>query len=341
MKRSRKLRSLCRLVLVFWLAATLLSGCGPSGGKKYRIVVIPKGTTHLFWQSIHAGAVKAANEHGDVEIVWQGPGEEDKHAEQRKIVERFVSDRVSAIVLAPSNQTMLVSPVRAALDSGIPVVIIDSGLAESEEIEKHPKYLGYVATDNKEGGRLAARRMAELLKGKPKAKVLMMPYQAGSQSTELREAGFREEIARHGNIELIVSAKEAGATIATARKASEEQLALYPQLDGIFTPNESSTVGMLQALRSLQRAGKVTLVGFDSSDVLIEALKNDEIHGLVLQDPVDMGYQAVKRAIAFLETGERPDPLVHHTRIRVATKDNLDDPVIRGMYRPDLSVLER
>lgn len=330
-----------RLVVMCWLCAVLLSGgCGPArSAKKYRIVVIPKGTTHLFWQAIHAGALKAAREHGDVEIVWQGPSQEDSHDEQRKIVERFVSENVSAVVLAPSDREMLVAPVEAALGKGIPVVIIDSGLAKSPGIEGNAKYLGYVATNNEEGGRRAARRLHELLKDTKNPKVLMMPYQAGSQSTELREKGFREEFKKlFPGIKLIVSTKESGATVNSAHQAAEQELSLYKNLDGIFTPNESSTVGMLQALRSLGRAGKVKVVGFDSSEILIGALKSGEIHGLVLQDPLDMGYQSVKRAIDFLEKGTRPQNLTLNTNLRIATAENLDDATIKKMYSPDLSI---
>lgn len=328
----------CRLVITCWLVAILLmGGCSPrTPAKKFRIAVIPKGTTHVFWQSIHAGALKAAKEHGDVEIVWQGPSREDQSQEQQNIVQRFATEGVSAIVLAPLDRQTLVAPVDSALKKGIRIVIIDSGLEESPAMTENKNYLGYVATDNEEGGRKAAQRMVELLKGKAKAKVLMLPYQAGSQSTELREKGFKEELAKHKQIELIVSNKEAGATVESAQKASEQLLPDYPMLDGIFAPNESSTVGMLRALEAFGRAGKVKLVGFDSSPDLITALKAGNIDGLVIQDPFDMGYKAVQRALADLE-GTPPTNRTLHTNLRIVTNDNLQDADIQAMIRPDLS----
>jgi ribose transport system substrate-binding protein len=121
----------------------------------------------------------------------------------------------------------------------------------------------------------------------------------------------------------------------SAQKAAERILANYPDLDGIFTPNESSTTGLLQALRAVGKVGRLKVVGFDGSEVLIEALRSGDIHGLVLQDPFEMGYQGVMRAVDFLE-GKRPAELVRHTSLRVATRENLDDPAVRALYAPDL-----
>src|SRR5262249_45214161 len=147
------------------------------------------------------------------EILWQGPAKEDQRDEQRRIVELFTSDGVSGIVLAPCDRRSLVVAVENALDENIPVVIIDSGLETTPKIENSGKYLGYVGTDNRKGGVKAAERMIELLKDKKQAKVLMIPYQQGSESTMQREAGFRETIKTANSIEFIESQVEAGATV--------------------------------------------------------------------------------------------------------------------------------
>jgi ribose transport system substrate-binding protein len=330
------MRRLGHHVLIYVLTTVLATGGCQSSSRsaRYRIAVIPKGTTHDFWKSIRAGAEKAARERGNVQILWDGPPREDDRQEQRNIVERFfTSEGVSAIVLAPCDRRILLTPVEAAVAKGIPVVIMDSGLEESAALKSNPNYLGYVATDNKEGGRRAADRMGELLKSKPKARVLMLRMQAGSESTEQREAGFAEKIRGFPNIELIIPEDEAGVTVDTAQKASERVLSNHDDLDGIFTVNESSTVGMLQALRSLQRIGKVKLVGFDGSTILINALRAGDLQGLVLQDPFDMGYRSVLRAIDALE-GKRPAEPIVHTNLQVATRENLDAPAIRALYAP-------
>jgi ribose transport system substrate-binding protein len=340
------MRHVIRQIVVAYLIAFLLVGCGPRhDAARYRIVVIPKGTTHDFWRAIHAGAKKAANERGNVEIIWQGPSQEDQRQEQQNIVERFASENVSAIVLAPCDRRSLVAPVEEALKKGIPVVIIDSGLEETPLITSSPKYLGYVATDNEKGGELAAARVVEILQGKRGAKVVMLPYQAGSESTEKREAGFAKRIRGATDIQFTIANEEAGATVASAQSAAERLLSVHPDLDVLFTPNESSTTGAVQALRSLKRAVSssnekpVRLVGFDGSAILIDALRNGDVDGLVLQDPFDMGYQSVLRAIDALE-GRMPQQPVRHTNLGVATRANLEQADIRLLYAPDLSLVK-
>jgi ABC-type sugar transport system substrate-binding protein len=121
---------------------------------KYRIAVIPKGTTHEFWKSVHAGADKAAKEAGDVEIFWKGPLQENDAEGQINVVQEFITKKVDGLVLAPLDSQALIAPVRDAKEQGIPTVIFDSGLADENIIVSH------VATDNYHGGALAARRLA-------------------------------------------------------------------------------------------------------------------------------------------------------------------------------------
>ena len=175
----------------------------------------------------------------------------------------------------------------------------------------------------------------DLLKDKKNARVMMIRYQAGSQSTEQRDAGFRETIRTVPSVAFIEAPDEAGATVDSAQRTAETLLSDQKELDGIFVPNESSTTGVLRALEVLHREGQVKLVGFDSSDILINALRKGEIHGLVLQDPFDMGYQSVNRAIDFLQ-GKRPAELIKNTNLQVITPDNLDDPKIKPLYARDL-----
>ncbi len=127
---------------------------------KYRIGVVPKGTTHDFWQSVHAGAEKAAAELGNVKIIWQGPLNEDQKDDQKIVVENLVTSKVNGICLAPVDSQVLVSAVKHAHDENVPVVIFDSGLADESLI------VSYIATDNYNGGVLAARRLGESLREK-------------------------------------------------------------------------------------------------------------------------------------------------------------------------------
>lgn len=301
----------------------------PAGGKQLTIAVIPKGTTHEFWKSIHAGAVKASKELG-VEIIWKGPLKEDNRDEQIKIVEDMTNRGVSGIVLAPLDDTALRLPVQEATRKGIPVVIIDSGL-QSED------YVSFVATDNRHGGQLAGEHLAKLLGGK--GKVVMLRYQEGSASTNEREAGFLDAMKKAPGIEVVSSNQYGGATTETAYKASENLLAPLKKpdgslaVDGIFCPNESTTFGMLRALQDARLAGKVKFVGFDSSEKLVAALEAGELHGLVLQDPMNMGYLGVKTMVQHLR-GEKVEKRIS-TGETLATKENMNEPRIKELLKPD------
>src|SRR5881392_318881 len=179
-------------ITVGTLSCSKSSGPGSSatGGKnKLTIAVIPKGTTHEFWKSIHAGTLKAARELSaqgtEIEVIWKGPLREDDREQQIQVVEGFSSQGVNGIVLAPLDNRALVRPVEEAKRAGVPTVIIDSGL-ESEDI------VSFVATDNRKGGQLAADHLGDLVGGK--GKVLLLRYAEGSASTHEREEGFLEEL---------------------------------------------------------------------------------------------------------------------------------------------------
>ena len=209
--------------------------------KKWRVMVIPKGTTHEFWESLHAGTMKAANDLGNVEVVWQGPQKEDDRTLQIQLIQSAIAAGVDGIVLAPLDAKALVEPVEDAVKKGIPVVVIDSGLESS-------KTSAYVATDNYHGGVLAAQRLGELLKGE--GKIILLRYAVGSESTEQRERGFTDTMAKEfPKITYLSDGEYAGPTSDTAQQKSQNLVTRFRgQVDGIFCPNESSTVGMLRAL---------------------------------------------------------------------------------------------
>jgi ribose transport system substrate-binding protein len=305
----------------------------PSAGaaaKLLTIAVIPKGTTHEFWKSIHAGAVKAERElegNGrDIVLIWKGPLKEDDRAQQIDVVQGFVAQKVAGIVLAPLDSKALARPVEDAAAAGIPVVIIDSGI-ESD------KLASFVATNNFDGGQQGGRRLGEALGGK--GKVVLLRYAVGSASTEQREAGFLDAIGKFPGIEIISKDQYAGATRDSAYTASQNLLNLLgTQCDGIFTPNESSTAGMILALKDASLSGKVKHVGFDTSAPLIEALKAGVVHGLVAQDPFQMGYLGVKHVIDAIDG--RPVPKQVDTPVRLITPENINDQAIVDLVNPPL-----
>ena len=303
-------------------------GSAPTAHARKTIAVIPKGTTHVFWRSVHAGAQKAANDLG-VDILWQGPQREDDRAAQIRVVEDMITRRVDAIVLAPLDATALVPVATEATREHIPVVIFDSGI-------QWDGLVSFVATDNRAGGALAAERMGALLGGR--GRVIVMRYQEGSDSTTQRETGFLETLARRfPGIEIVSSNQFGGATTETAYQTAENLLVRFPEIDGVFTPNESTTFGMLRALTDGNRIARVKLVGFDANDAMVQALREGRIHGLVLQNPERMGELAVRTAVARL--AGRPVERRIDTGATMVTKDNMDRPEVHRLLAPDLSVL--
>jgi ribose transport system substrate-binding protein len=319
-----------RLPLALALAALSLSAT--LRADDYKIAVIPKGTTHEYWKSINAGAVKAERElraaGENVTIIWKGPLLEDDREQQIQVVENFVGRNISAIVLAPLDSRALVAPVEEAVRAGIPVIIMDSAL-------KSDMPACTVATDNRKGGQLGARRLGTLLGGK--GRVVMLRYEVGSASTEEREGGFMDVMkSEFPGIELISTDQYGGATRETAFKAAQNLLNRFgARMDGIFAPNESTASGTLLALREQGLAGKVRFVGFDANDQLVKALRQGDVQGLVVQDPFKMGYLGVMTAVDALHHKKVPASI--DTGVGLVTAENMDDPAVAALIHPPLA----
>ncbi len=284
-----------------------------------RIAVIPKGTTHLFWKSIHAGAERAAQETG-VKIFWNGPEREGDREKQIQIVEDFIVRKISGIVLAPNDRKALVPSVEKVFEKNIPCVIIDSEI-ETERI------VSFVATDNYKGGVIAARRMGEILAGR--GNIVVIKYAPGSASTEKREAGFIETIEKEFPEIKIVDTKYGLDTVETALQATEDLLTKNAELDGLYACNESTSVGALRAMQSQGRSGKMKMVGFDAGELLIEGLKSGAIDSLVVQNPYKMGYEGVKAVVAKLDGKEVVKRL--DTGVELVTLKRLEEPEIKTL----------
>jgi ribose transport system substrate-binding protein len=334
-----------RFASILLLLSLAFAGCGSgassgpgeatakdSQGKKsnYRIAVIPKGTTHIFWKSVHAGALQAAKEFSDagtpVEIQWKGALLENDREGQINVVADFVAQGVDGIVLAPLDSTALIPSVRDAKDAGIPTVIFDSGLADESVI------VSYVATDNYNGGVKAAREIGKRLGGKGNA--ILLRYNVGSESTEQRERGFLDTIKKEfPEIVMLSDDQYSGTTAISAQnKALELCNQFGERVNGFFAVCEPDTVGVLSALETEGLAGKVTFVGFDPSPHLTEAMREKKVHGLVLQDPVQMGYQGVKAVVEHLQG--KPVEKRISTGEAMATPENMDTPEIQKLLNP-------
>ncbi|GAA5505179.1 substrate-binding domain-containing protein [Novipirellula caenicola] len=317
----------------------LIAGCGRSdtqtagnssggdGKETLRIAVIPKGTSHKFWKSVHLGAKRAADEIGNIEIIWRGPVVEDDTGSQIEVVKNMITMQVDGIALAPNQKGGLVDAVDEAIGEGIPVVIFDSGLDEGPEI------VSYVATNNFKGGQLAADQMAEAIG--EKGNVILLRYLAGSESTERREEGFLEGIKKYPNIKVVSSDEFAGANATGSKEKVDQLLQIHGKdLNGIFAVCEPNANGTLESLRNAGLNKKVKLIGFDPSDALIEGLRDGSCSGIVLQDPIEMGYQSIMSLVKNMQGEEVPE--FQSTGEYVATPENMDEPEIKKLLNPEM-----
>ncbi len=315
MRSTRRSGQACLLVALLVLAA-----CHRDTRK--RIAVIPKGQAHLFWQSVHAGAVAAAREN-NVEILWNGPPTEIDLAPQLQIVDSMITQRVDAICLAPIDKTALAGVVERAARQNIPVVIFDSPVDTQN-------FVAQVATDNYAAGVMGAQRMGKILNGK--GKIAELAVEPGSASTMAREQGFEDTMKKDFPGIQIVDKRYGWSDRAKSLNVAEDMLTAHAELDAMFGSNESSTVGAAQAIKG--RNAKVRLVGFDSSPGLLDDLRAGLIDSLVVQDPFRMGHDAVVAAVGKLK-GETPEK-IQNLPPRVVTRENLDDPDIQKQLHPDL-----
>ena len=273
--------------LLILLASMQVFGAACRKKERLVIAVVPKAQAHIFWQTVHAGAVAAGEELG-VEVRWNGPASEIDFSRQINVVDDFINQRVDGIALAPSHGESLV-----------PIV---------------------------------ERRMGEILPDG--GKIAMIGTIPGSVSTTERENGFRETIQRDfpklkiGPFQYGMSDRAKGLAVA------EDILTAHPDLIAIFCSNESGTIGAVQAAKSKGVAGKLKIVGFDTSPTLIEDLESGNIDSLVVQNPFRMGYLAVKTLVEHLR-GHSPEKRID-TGATVVTAANLREPSIQYLVNPPI-----
>jgi|ERR1051326_627089 ribose transport system substrate-binding protein len=304
------------------LAALLLCGC--QTGKKKRIAVIPKGTSHIFWLTVQAGAEAAGQKFG-VEILWNGPPQETDYDRQIQIVDSMLAQRVDGMAVAATERKALNRSLDRAAELGIPVTVFDSGVDSTN-------YMTFLATNNYEGGKMGARELARLIGGQ--GKVAMVMHAPGSASTMDRERGF-DDVMKGEFPKIEVVARQYGMSDpAKGRAAAENILSAHPDLNGIFASSEPSSLGVTLALKSRGLSGKVKCVTFDSSDQLIEDLKGGTIDAMVVQDPFKMGFEAVKTLVDKLNGVTPPKQI--DLPARLVKKEDLDKPDVHALLYPDV-----
>ncbi|MBN1845927.1 MAG: substrate-binding domain-containing protein [Sedimentisphaerales bacterium] len=312
------------ILLVLIAVAGIFIGVGiwrkGKGDSKIRIAVIPKATNSVFWEAVHSGA-RAAAEENKVEIQWIGPDIETDREKQIQIIEDAIVQQASGIILAPNDAKALVPVVEKIADRGIPCVIIDSGIETK-------RYNSFLATDNYNGGVLAAQRMAEILQGK--GMILIVEWTPNSASTDKRVKGFRDTLAKdYPEICEAASKYPNPPTVEQSLQATEDLLQNHPDIDGIFACNDTTTIGAMRAVKNHERADAIKIVGFDAGEILVDALQNGDVDSLVVQNPYRMGYDGVKTILKILK--KESVPVYQDTGVTVVTQANRQNPDIQQL----------
>ncbi|UOF92551.1 ABC transporter substrate-binding protein [Fodinisporobacter ferrooxydans] len=293
-----------------------------SAGKTYKIAVVPKAVGFDYWETVHAGAVAAAKDLGNVNVIWKGMSAETDVSGQVSLLENFINEHVDAIVLAASDTKALIPVIKKAEKDGIKVITIDSGT--SPQVSD-----SFVATNNVNAAKEAADAMDKLLSGK--GDVALLPFIAGASTSNEREQGFKEELAKYPGLKLVAT-EYSQSDYNKALSVTEDILTAHPHLAGIFAANEPGALGAAQAIKQQGLQGKVKIVGFDASPKEIQALQDGTIQALIVQNPYKIGYDGVKDAVLDLE-GKHIDKQVD-TGATVVTKDNMNKPEIQKLLYP-------
>ena len=293
------------------------------------LAAIPKSTGGEFWETVARGARHAALDLG-VNLKWEGAVAETEFAEQNKIIENMVNLGVNGIALAPLNQKATRRQVDNAVKAGIPVVIFDSSVDGDS-------YTSFVATDNHQGGVIGGKELVRLLDSKAGSKVMCMRFVQGAGSTEARSAGFIET-AKAAGFTVVADPYPDTGTIEGCKNAAANTLEKFVKdgtldLDGVFSANLDSTIGLDSALEDLRKAGvKIHLkfVGFDSSKKLVDEVQAGKIDSLVAQNPERMGYLAVETIYKVVKKEKVPARI--DTGTVLITKEKLaNDPEVRKL----------
>lgn len=304
------------------LGLLVLGGCNTS--KRRVIGVVPKATSHVFWVAVEKGA-KAAGKELNVDVEWNGAPSETDYARQIQIVDSMINRRVDGLAVAATERKALVASVDRAMKQGIPVTIFDSGIEGNN-------FMSYVATNNYEGGQLAGRALAKLIGGKGKVGLIM--HAPGSASTMDRERGFTEVLAKEFPEVTIAATQYGMSDRSKARAAAENILTAHPDLNGFFGSSEPSTTGASLAVKARGLAGKVKVVAFDASDNLVEDMKAGAIQAMVVQDPFQMGFDAVRTLVDKLN-GKTPPKRIDLSA-KVIYAEDMTKPENQRLLSPEL-----
>jgi ribose transport system substrate-binding protein len=308
------------------LRHALLSAClallSATAAQAGEIAVIVKTTNSTFWQNVNKGAEAGMKEVAGHTMTFSGPASESAIADQVNLVENAVNRRVAGIVLAPSDPDALVPAIKKAWEARIPVVLIDSQVADGGKAY----YQSFLTTDNRAAGELCAKEL--IAKVGTTGKVAVMSYVAGSGSEVGRVGAFTSYLKANSKLE-IVGPFYSQSQMATALNQTTDVLAAHRDLKAVFGANEPTAVGMGRALVQSGRAGKVLAIGFDGNQDLQKFVDDGTLAGIAVQGSYQMGFLGVKTIQDVLQ--KKPVPKFRDTGVVWVTKANLKSPEAKAV----------
>jgi ribose transport system substrate-binding protein len=290
----------------------------------FHIAVVPKSVGLDYWSKVHLGAECAASQMREVTITWNGVTDETDVVDQLNLLNNYIGKGINGLVYAATDATAMNEVSTNAQKSGVKVVSIDSGTTPQ------PSSVPLIATNNISGAKLAAATLAKAI-GPAGGKVAIIAFHAGSQTNDQRVQGFEAGLKRYPKLHL-VGTQYSQNDYNTALTVTANILTANPDLKGLFAANESSDVGAVEAVRIAHRAGKVKIVGWDTSPDEVDGVRQGLVSGLVSQDPFRMGYDGVRAAVAILRHQRAPGN--ENTGAVMVTRSDLNNPTVRQFVNP-------
>ncbi|GAA0541376.1 ribose ABC transporter substrate-binding protein [Saccharopolyspora subtropica] len=301
------------------------TGGGGQQGGPIKLAVVPKAIGFDFWEKVRVGAECAGSKHQDVTIHWDGVHAESDVSGQQSLLQDLLSQGdLRGLVYAATDAKALADITKSAQSQGTVVVNMDSGTTPQ------PPDVPVFATNNVAAAEQATDVLAEQLGGR--GKVAFIEFQPGTSTNETRAEGFRRGMAKHPGLQLVAQ-QSSDSDYNRALQVTQDILTANPDLDGIYAANEPSVLGAAEAVRQAGKVGQVKIIGWDTSEGEIQALRDGVITGLIAQNPFKMGYAAVNAAVSKIRGSAEPLPS-SDTGSMLITKDNVDSPEVQKLLNP-------
>ena len=318
-----KRRSILGAAAAASLVVAMGAGAAQAQDKKFTIALIPGLTTDAFYITMNKGAKAAADALG-VDLVFQGAPDFNP-VTQVPVLDAVIARKPDAILIAPTDTTQLVEPLRKAHDAGIPVITVDTfiGKGQYQTGAGDADFpLSYIASDNVLGGKIAARALAAAIGGE--GKVYVSNVKPGISTTDQREAGFKQAMAEEFPKITVLETQFNDNDANKAASQLQGVLAREADLKGVFGANLFSALGAANGVQQAGKSGAVKVVAFDAPGSIVDNLKTGLVDVAIAQHPAEIGYFGVVSAYAHL-TGQSI-PVSIGTGFTIITKDNVEDP---------------